>query len=139
MKIIYLLILSLFISFNAYAVDIYKCKIDKMTEIASCGFFNTCIDTKTNKKYTDPFVHSYDYKSSYTVLTFEDKLIVKRDFDKYEFVYERSKKDYRFFIHNDEIRVFTPRGSFLLFKKHFYHEIETNPAKMIVSGKCEKE
>ena len=44
MKIIYLLILSLFISFNANAVDIYKCEIDKRTEIASCGFYNTCIN-----------------------------------------------------------------------------------------------
>ena len=47
MKIIYLLILSLFISLNANAVDIYKCNIDKRTEIAVCGFYIKCINKKT--------------------------------------------------------------------------------------------
>ena len=138
MKIVYLLILSLFISFNANAVDIYKCNIDKRTEIAACDFFNICLNTKTNKEYTTPFVHIYDFESSYTVLVFDDKLIVKRDADKYEYIYEKIKSNNQFYIRKDDIRVFTPKGSFALIKNHFYHELSTRNSRFFHSGTCKK-
>ena len=138
MKIIYLLILSLLISFNANAVDIYKCNIDKRTEFAVCGFFNICLSTDTNKEYTTPFVHIYDFESSYTVLVFDDKLIVKRDSDKYEYVLRKRKSNYNFYISKNSISVSTMEGSFVLINNHFYHELSTRNAKIFHSGTCKE-
>ncbi len=140
MKIIYLLILSLFISFNANAVDIYKCEIDKRTEIASCGFYDTCLNIITNKEYTKPFVHSYDLESSYTVLAFKDKLIVKRDYDKHEFVFEKRINSSHFYVGKDTIHVSDlDHGSFNLIENHFYHELSSRNSRIFHTGTCKKE
>ena len=138
MKIIYLLILSLFISFSANAVDIYKCKTDKGITFGGCGYVFKCFDPKTKKNITNPFAHSYDFKINYTVLVFKDKLIVKSDYYKDEFIYEQHKSDY-FIISNHFINVFAKNSSFFMLNSHFYHEVKNRPAKIINSGKCEKE
>ena len=84
-----------FFTSKAIAVEIYKCQTDKRTEIAMCGFLSNCIDTKTKKEFKRPFIHTYDYESSYTVLAFKEKLIVKRNWDKHEFIYEQNKRGWR--------------------------------------------
>ena len=120
----YLFILLVLFSWEAYAVDIYKCNIDKRTEIAGCGFYTNCKDKKNGNKIIKPFVTSSKITASYTVLAFEDKLILKRDSDKHEYVFQRDKNDSLTFIINDNvISVHNRFNSFVLIKNNFYHGI----------------
>lgn len=136
----YLFILLVLFSWEAYAVDIYKCNIDKRIEIAGCGFYTNCKDKKNGNKIIKPFVNSFKITANYTVLAFTDKLIVKRDSDKYEYVYQRDKNDGLHFIINDNnINVHKRLDSFVLIKNKFYHGIGALGFKAFNSGKCKKQ
>ena len=148
MKIIYLLILSLFISFNANAVDIYKCNKNNHTNIGVCGYAGWCKDKNgkkirkwnyTRPRYADQNFNEYDY----TIIRDEDRITISNS-KGYKKTFKEKGDDILHFLSTPD-RFFAAEGSSYVYNKfyynygNFYHITNTHPYVDIWSGSCKKQ
>ena len=81
MKFILSLLFVILFSYHSYAFNIYKCNSETRIEIAMCGHYSKCKNTETGQTITKKIVHSEPSKYTYTVVTTEEEITIKRDVD----------------------------------------------------------
>ena len=83
MKFILSLLFVILFSYHSYAFNIYKCSSETRIEIAMCGYYSKCKNTETGQIITRKIIHSEPSKYTYTVITTEEEITIKRDVDGY--------------------------------------------------------
>ena len=148
MKIIYLLILSLFISFNANALEIYKCKKNNNTNIGYCGYLGFCGD-KDGKmilkwNYTRPRYFSQNFNQyDYTIIRDEDRITITNSNGYKKTFKQKGDNILNFFSYPDSFYaaegVYQSYSNFYYNFGNFYYIKKTYPYVDVVSGSCKKQ
>lgn len=136
MKFILSLMLFILYSYNSHAFNIYRCNSETRIELAMCGHYSTCINNNTGQSITKKIIDVSPSTSTYTIVTTDKDITIKRDFD--GFLMERFDKEIVQRWRNDAQQVMaigTTMGTLVINNGEFYY-LSGLPMGIIATGTC---
>ena len=135
MKFILSLLFVILFSYHSYAFNIYKCISETRIELAVCGHYSKCKNTETGQNITRKIIHSSPTTYSYTIVTTDKDITIKRDVDEY-LITKFDKELTRRWRNDINHIVATQNDDTLMINKGEFYYLSGLPMGFIDTGTC---